>query len=388
MAKQRNDSPAAIGRPVSQPGIWEAVRDFVPSDRTPLLEECIRAVQNLPGVDAWRPPDPYHLRIIPFDAIRWGLPQTFLKNVPSLRELREAIGSQIGNGLPPKESDLSEANAAALMLALGADKIERIEKDENKTPDFRVWWSADVVELEVTRADRKQTLINCNAAVERLRSEIRSFGRPFDVVIHVADIWNSRDCDQIKISARDCPCGETRGENGRWRVRIVAPNLEGSCDIAGSDHSPGWWAGADGARLFSASQMVGVPDPGSSQPQIRIQYCIPLKAYMNTAANKADHFQGSRKRPFLMALDVTALPGAFESFARDLPEYLMGWPRVSGVILVRGPDLLVGQVIQVGWQWRLFDNDYADNPLPVGMTARIANEPKRKVYELTTGSPT
>src|SRR5206468_1988297 len=107
----------------------------------------------------------------------------------------------------------------------------------------------------------------------------------------------------------------------------------------------------DVARLFSVEQLVGGPDPNLVHPQVRVQFGTPFTSYINTAAKKADHFQGTGAVPFVIAFDVMSLPGAFDCLPRELPEYLKAWPRVSGVWLIHGPSFLLPKI---GWtKWRL-----------------------------------
>lgn len=97
--------------------------------------------------------------VIPMDIVIWGFPLTFLAEIPSLDPLRKSIGSCIGNSQTPEASDLSEISAAALVKALGARRLENIKRADSDTPDFHVWWEEDLVEIEVTKAIRKETLL-------------------------------------------------------------------------------------------------------------------------------------------------------------------------------------------------------------------------------------
>src|SRR5436309_1291495 len=100
---------------MSECRMMNTLREFLPANRTPLLENAIRAVAQLPGVGNWAPLGPFMPNMIPWEVL-WGFPLTFLAEVPSLNPLRKRIGSRIGNSQAPKASDLSEVSAAALTI--------------------------------------------------------------------------------------------------------------------------------------------------------------------------------------------------------------------------------------------------------------------------------
>jgi hypothetical protein len=356
-------------------------REFLPANRTPLLEEAIRAVEQLPGLGKWTPSGPFMANMIPWEVL-WGFPLTFLADVTSLQPLRKKIGSRIGNSQAPKPSDLSEISAAALVKVLGARQLESIKETTNKTPDFRVWWEEDLIEMEVTKADQKKSLIDRSAAVNRLRHEILSFERQCDIAVHVADIPRQGDRRHILEAARNLEPGTQIEEYGRWRVRAETPFREGNYHVATgqSDPFPAWWPEMDVVRLFSLEQLVGGPNPNLVHPQVRVQFGTPFTSYINAAANKANHFQGTGAVPFMIALDVMSLPGAFDFFPRELPKYLKDWPRVSGVWLIHGPSFVFPKI---GWtKWRFIENDNALNRLPEKMVAKLRDEPNCRTYDL------
>jgi hypothetical protein len=363
-------------------GLLNTLREFLPANRTPLLEEAILAVEQLPGVGKWVPAGPFMTNMIPLEVVLWGFPLTFLADVPSLDPLRKKIGGRIGNSMKPKSSDLSEVSAAALATVLGARELERIKTTNSKTPDFHIWWEEDLIEMEVTRADQKETLIHRSAAVDRLRREILSFERQCDIVVHVADIPHQVDRQKILAAAREVEPGTQIEEYARWHVRAETPRREGNYHVAAgqSDPPPAWWPEMDVARLFSLEQRVGGSDPNSVHPQVRVQFGTPFTSYINVAAKKANHFQGTGEVPFVIALDVMSLPGAFDFFPRELPEYLKAWPRVSGVWLIHGPSFVFPKI---GWsKWRFIENTDARYHLPEKMVQKLCDEPSCKTYDL------
>jgi hypothetical protein len=167
---------------------------------------------------------------------------------------------------------------------------------------------------------------------------------------------------------------------GRWRVRAEKPCREGNYHVAAgqSDPSPAWWPD-DVARLFSLSGLVE-PNPNLIYPQVRVQFGTPFTSHINTAAKKAEHFQGTGALPFMIVFDVMSLPGAFDFLLRELPKCLKDWPRVSGVWLIHGPSFVL---TKIGWtKWRFIENDNALNRLPEKMVVKLRNEPNYRTYDL------
>src|SRR5260370_36780309 len=94
---------------------WKQLRESLPAERTPLVEQCIHMLESLPGVGGWTPPGPFSEGSIPFDLVRWGFPFTFLTDVPSLEPLQTRIDTRIGEGHCPEPIDFSEGSAARLV---------------------------------------------------------------------------------------------------------------------------------------------------------------------------------------------------------------------------------------------------------------------------------
>ena len=353
------------------------IREYLPPSRTPLLEDAIRAVKRLPCVGDWSP-GPLISNMVPREVL-WGLSFTFLSDIPSFDGLRMKIGSRIGH---PDPSDLSELSAAGLVKAVGIRRLERVKEAESNTPDFHLWWEDELIEMEVTKANRKQALIDRSAAVDRLTNEIRSLDRPCDFVIHVADIPNEADRQQILQAARNVQTDSLIEENGRWCVRAISPNRHGNYHVLGqeSDKPPAWWPETDVTRIFYLQQQIGGPNPDVVYPQVRVQFGTPFTSYINAASKKVDHFQGSGHVPFIIAVDIMSLPGALEFFPRDLPEYFKAWPRISAVWLIHGPTFAFPQI---GWMmWKLIHNPDARNPLPASMVENLGHIIRSKLYDL------
>lgn len=96
-------------------------------------------------------------------------------------------------------------------------------------------------------------------------------------------------------------------------------------------NEPAWWP-RQPIKSFCCYQFLA--GPGATVPPSRtlVIYAVPLDTYINPVQNKADRPQSSGGRPFLIAIDVGKLAGAYNQFRQRLPEYFRIWTRLSGVL--------------------------------------------------------
>ena len=85
---------------------------------------------------------------------------------------------------------------------------------------------------------------------------------------------------------------------------------------------------------------------------------------------KAAKPQGKKGVPFLIALDVQDLPGAFRELPIAILGYLPQWTAVSGILLFL--DMMAST--KCGWHWRLIQNPHATTSLPESLAARARFE--------------
>jgi hypothetical protein len=98
----------------------------------------------------------------------------------------------------------------------------------------------------------------------------------------------------------------------------------------------------------------------------------PYESYINPVMRKANFPQGTAGIPFLIALDVSNLPGAFTELPRAVAGFLPIWQVVSGIL----PFNQFVHPERVGWQWRLLRNPYAAVPLPDALCVGRADLPQ------------
>lgn len=366
---------------MSEQGIWEQYQSlFSATGDAPIVEGCIRALEALPGMSE-SCPDPCSIRapsggwIAPQYLIFWGLPLTYLCQESSFDRVRAQMGKSLGANQPPDCTLMSELNAAALLKALGAERVIRIGETDHTTPDYHFWWSGELVELEVTRADPKPSRFQLRQEQEFFTAEISKLGLPWNFILHIVHPWPREISLRVLRDAEKLKPGEFVEETGKWRLRAEEPNRLANYHVIGqpTDQPPSWWP-EQSARMCALRQVVGAPTPVSA-PQVRVQYTVPVTTYINPVAKKNDHFQGSDTAPFLIAIDVTALPHGFEILRAELPEWFVGWKRVSGVLILHGP-AFIG--VKIGWEWGLIPNPHANYQLPRAMLESVPALAQRK----------
>jgi hypothetical protein len=116
-------------------------------------------------------------------------------------------------------------------------------------------------------------------------------------------------------------------------------------------------------RLCHFFQAVAGPETTEAPPQVRVWTGLPFVSYLNPVKKKTDAPQGTKGLPFLIAVDVSGLPGALKEIPRAVEGFLPFWPAVSGILLYR--DLSGFEL--VGWEWRFVRNPHATEQLPLSM---------------------
>jgi len=267
---------------------------------------------------------------------------------------------------------MSELNGVALVRALGAESAVRIAENDQVTPDFHFSWGGERGELEVTKADPKPARFQLSEEQAFFGAEIAKLGLPWGFILHVVHPWPREVSLRILRAASQLKLGEQAEEAGKWRLCAECSNVHVQSPSA--EAPPRWWP-EKSAPLFALRQAVDGCG-GVVQPHVRVQFTIPVTTYINPIANKVEHFQGSDTAPFLIVLDVSALPHAFETLYDELPEWFVAWKRVSGVLVFFGP-AMIGPAI--GWMWGLIPNRRAPNhTLPRAMLDSVPAHPHLK----------
>jgi hypothetical protein len=357
---------------MSQATDWEQYKASQTAGGSPIVERCISAIENLPGVTS---PSPYSMttaegkQLMPDWFLFWGLPLTYLSDEPSFDNMRAKMGESIAANHSPDPYLMSEFNGAALVKALGADRVVRVAESSCTTPDFRVWWGAELIELEVTRADPKPDRYRLIAEQQFFTEEVAKLSMPWDLIFQVVHPWPRELTLRVLQHVQQLKPGELVEEIGKWRLRAEKVNRLCNVNVCvpSTDELPPWWP-EKSARIFGLRGQVGGGPVPAVQPQVRVQFTIPLTSYVNPVAKKVEHFQGSDRAPFLIAIDVTALPHGFETLREELPEWFVTWKRMSGVLAIHGPAHLG---VNIGWMWGLIPNPDPNYPLPKAMLESV-----------------
>lgn len=340
--------------------LYSTLLPALPENALPIVKASIDAVAALPGLESWLPQQVYHgeaMRIVQF-----GFYLTFLSSVDSVDPLRRQIASAILKNETPNPSHLAEINGAALCVALGATSIEHVKRSSTKTPDFRVSWSNDVkIDLEVTCAQEKPAHIERKKIASSLAKQIHDKERSHDIILHFVEPPEENEVIAIMEASRQIGPGIDIEQPGRWRMRAEKPKREAYTIVTGGeqDESPDWWP-RQAVKNFVFYGFLAGPNATEPPPQTRAIFGVPFDAYINPVQNKADRPQRRVDKPFLIAIDIHNLPGAFRKFRSDLPEYFSIWKQLSGVLVFQS----WFSTSKIGWWWELIVNPLATYPLP------------------------
>src|ERR1700752_4566153 len=122
--------------------IWETLQPVIPQNAAPQVENCIRSVDALPGLNSWVPkPNLFEvLRVL-----AWGLAVRATAGIPSFDSLRAKIGAAIEANGEPARADLAELSGGALLTNF-AQKVESLPATSRaRTPDLRTAWDNNFV---------------------------------------------------------------------------------------------------------------------------------------------------------------------------------------------------------------------------------------------------
>ncbi|TAK42930.1 MAG: hypothetical protein EPO27_15925 [Betaproteobacteria bacterium] len=328
----------------------------------------MESVERLPGLDKWSPSHGFEIQRT--ELIRWGHALWMTRSLPGVESLQQTIAGEIlASGRPAPET-FAELDGAALCVALGAVAAGRIPRGSDRTADWRMVWPGDAnLDLEITIAKRKKKHMERAAFATDLANAIFALDRDFDLVVDLADSALPKDRDMILEKAETIASGQTQGDSSKWQMRALqitrAPTVLYS---GGQDPQPSWWP-ADQSRCFVFKSYVAGPDAHHAPPQVRICFGVPYDSYVNPIMRKADAPQGTEGLPFLVAVDIADLPGAFREIPRVVSGFLPFWRAVSGILLFHS----MMNVDRVGWLWRLLRNPHADVALPEELCAGRAD---------------
>lgn len=113
--------------------LFEQLRPHLPAN--PIVRSFIEALELLPGLERWSPPQP--IAAAWPRVVAWGQVVHMTRSLPGAEELHRALAHSVLNDSEPDRDILAELNGAALCIALGAIAAGRIPEDKNRTADWR-----------------------------------------------------------------------------------------------------------------------------------------------------------------------------------------------------------------------------------------------------------
>jgi hypothetical protein len=351
---------------------YEILLPLLPTDAQPIIRTAIESFAALPEMDQWQHKLGSFLQALPL--IRLGVSLAYVSSVDNLDSVRRRIGRAISRGHDPDPSDVAEIDAAALCICLGAISLARVKEKSTKTPDFIVSWSdGKTVDLEVTCARAKPTHIERSEIATNIAQQLHNQNpeRTWDLIVHYINPPTTEELSCLIEEALDLQPGLSAEKTGEWHVSAKIPDRDPyTLFTAGQrDKLPTWWP-TDTVAPFIFHAAVAGPNATVPPPQVRITYGVPVNAYLNPVQNKAESPQGGVTNPFLIAIDVAELPGAFSTFKRELPKFFSLWKSVSGVMTFQS----FIQRAKAGWLWQLTPNPHASAPLPTELSKQANSE--------------
>jgi len=245
----------------------------------------------------------------------------------------------IGEAVDP--SPLSELQAAARLLDLGAECPEEVPEDANeRTPDFLVRWaSGATTEVEVTRKRRHREAEIADAhALEIVQTLVAAREGKLFVPLSVYVTSFDADVREEVVEAAE--------RLGAQHPHVEAPH-RWSIAIGTEPEPPSWWKGE-----------VPLKHMHSASAAIRLGYPSPARAYLRAIARKAKGHQESGEHPFVIAHDCHELTNGVFALRRPVIEAMGGddWQHVDGVLLFR---LTIDHDGLIGWIWDIIPNPNA-----------------------------
>jgi len=351
--------------------LWHEVAPAFLATTNSTIENSIRAVGELPGIDTWN-----HGVKQPGDAlriVRWGLPLHMIRSEQSFNDLRTRISREICARGTPTGADLSECEAAGLLVLLGA-RVEYLEQSgEGRVPDLISYWAdGEQVEIEVTRAEEKYDQRTRRNTVIPLGEALEELNLHYDLFVHILDTISPEERKDIVAAAAMLSAGAIAEQPQRWHIRAesVPDRDPGTAFVAGQNHQPPEWFGREFAVPFSVRGKAATLDQTRPNPRVHIYWGLSITGYMNPLEKKASRFQGSGTRPFIVAIDAASIPGARQFYEKKLGGWFSLWEHVSGVLVF---ELQTDMVSKIFWTWQFLENPHAR--MPITQTLREVLKP-------------
>ena len=292
-------------------------------------------------------------------AARWGQPLLFLPELYADPYVTRFVDTFSGNATLNEDS-FAELQALALMKAMGCTEVRIIGRTSEKSHDFDASWGDERIEIEVTRAGPKDANVILAQQTEAIAQLLYVESRKFDLILHISRRLDDDEIEQLKAASSDLKPGEITTSGDTWHLAGEEIRREPGVIVkVGESHAlPTWWRrGMCMFHIHAILQSDEVPSP-----RVKVNWPVVYDGYLNPAKKKAQKFQGTAQRAYVVAIDVTNLPNAFTNFDGGLQASFPNWKRVSAVLLFENHK----SAEKIGWNIQLFKNPAANHPLREG----------------------
>ena len=353
--------------------LWNHLQSIIPNNSTPIVQAAINAIGQLPKTRIWKPT--LHHWYEAHKIIDWGIPFALTEGLTSLEPLRRKVGNSIVTTGEPNPNDLAEADLAALMLICKAQQVERIKEREARTPDFHVQWDdKQIVEVEVTRADRKPAHKERCKIADNICERIYTANKLWDIELYIADKLSNDEVQHLLEAANTIQPGTHVNNPGRWWLYAEIPNRPpGQLDFTRFSRILSGWPLETVAGGFSIRVYPDTLESVTPNPLVYVGFGVPVAGYINPIEHKAMRIQGSKTTTFIIAFDIRRFSNGYEEVQNMLPVYLEAWPSVSAILLFQRESDTGG----FGWTWELHVNPYAQFPLPTTVLQHFPTQRQR-----------
>jgi hypothetical protein len=341
--------------------LWRNIRPIFTRPTRPIVEDAVTAIGQLPGIDGWD-----HQIRQPYQAMKvveWGIPCHFIREAQSFDILRRRLASGICTAGSPVAADLSECQAAGLLVTFQTRVEYLSQQGTERVPDLLTHWpDGSSIEIEVTSAEKKQGQRTREESASSLREALSDTKIQHDVYVHVLDLLSDAEQRDVVQAASKLNPGSSAELQDRWHVQVqpMPPRDPRIVFTAGAPTVRPSWFPAKIAIPFTMHGLVAGPDETAPIPRLFIYWGLTTEAYINPVEKKASRFQGSGNRPFIVAIDISSLSGARTIYEQILPDYFTIWDNISGVLAF---EFLSDFVSKVFWTWQFFCNPGAKNPI-------------------------
>ncbi len=229
-----------------------------------------------------------------------------------------------------------ELHTLGLISRLGQVKISPInESRKHKTPDFNAEINGVELEIESTAASPKELQKERYVIARSLNSiltPVKNHG--CDWIIYLGENYNSdQHSAVIKEFLTTANVGDHIDSQNEYFATIINPSLNDGVLISNvSEYSKPTWLHDHPEKFNQFTAEVKIIK-GKSTGQIRIGLQTDLKGYFNPILNKLDDFQGTSLMPFIICLNINALPNALRFYNEKVNKILQEDERLSGLLV-------------------------------------------------------